>query len=104
MLNSVPQRGAEWYYLSAVANFGAGNRIRAYEHAEEAVRLEPDNLRYVRLLERMEEIRSGYTARSEAYGRPRRIRVGPCSWLCIFNLLANLLARFLGVNCGGVCC
>ena len=104
VLNSVPQRSAEWYYLSAVANFGAGNRTRAYEHAEEAVRLEPNNLKYTRLLERMEAIRSGYTVRSEAYGRPRRIRLGPFSWMCIFNLAANLIARLLGVNCGGVCC
>ena len=43
LLNTVPpqERNAEWYYLSAVANFSVGNRITALQHAQAAVRLDP---------------------------------------------------------------
>ena len=36
-------RGAEWYYLSALANYGLGNQITAMEHIRLAVSMDPDN-------------------------------------------------------------
>ncbi len=57
ILNSVPAqgRGAEWYYLSAVANYSVGNRITAMQHAQAAVRLAPDNPRYTGFYSRIRQ-------------------------------------------------
>ncbi len=49
------ERGAEWYYLSALANSGVGNRMLALDHCRRAVQLEPNNLQYRRALEQLEQ-------------------------------------------------
>ncbi len=36
-------------YLSAVANFGLGNRVTALNHIDEAIRMEPNNFTYVQV-------------------------------------------------------
>ncbi len=105
VLSSIPEyaRTAQWYYLFAVASYGLGNTVRAYESAQQACRMEPDNPQYAQLLQRLEEIRSGYTQRSESYGRPRRSGAQYCLWLCIANAICNLCAGALGIG-GGCCC
>lgn len=57
LLNTVPfqERNAEWYYLSAVANFSVGNRITAQQHAQAAVRLDPDDFRYTSFYNRIRQ-------------------------------------------------
>ena len=54
VLDGIRERSALWYFLSASANSGVGNNVTALEHAREAVRLEPENMQYRMLLERME--------------------------------------------------
>ena len=54
MLSSITDRGAKWYYYSALANSGLGNTAAALEHARTAARLEPNNPQYAELLERMQ--------------------------------------------------
>ncbi|GEM_PF-145303 len=39
-------RNARWFYLSAMANYGTGNTIRAKEHIQRAVELDPNNQVY----------------------------------------------------------
>ena len=39
-------RNARWFYLSALANNGIGNGIRAKEHIQRAVELDPNNQVY----------------------------------------------------------
>jgi len=90
VLNSIPERNAFWYYLSAVANYGAGNTVRAYEHAKEAYTREPDNSSYASLYQRLEEMRNNYSERSRTYGRPRRFRGNFCLYLCLANILCDL--------------
>ena len=46
LLNRVGVRSAQWYYLSAVANYGVGNTATAVRHAHQAILLEPDNPEY----------------------------------------------------------
>ncbi len=105
VLSSIPEyaRTAQWYYLFAIASYGLGNTVRAYECAQQACRMEPDNPQYAQLLQRLEEIRSGYTQRSESYGRPRRSGAQYCMWLCIANAICNICAGLLGIG-GGCCC
>ena len=42
VLSSITDRGAKWYYYSALANSGLGNTAAALEHARTAARLEPN--------------------------------------------------------------
>lgn len=46
LLNDFEYRNAKWYYLSALANIGAGNRAVAEDHIRTAYAKEPDNLTY----------------------------------------------------------
>ena len=48
-------RTARWYYLSALANSGVGNRMTALDHARRAVQMEPDNGQYRQALEQLEQ-------------------------------------------------
>lgn len=63
-LANATQRNARWYYLSALANDGLGNQVTALEHIRRAVSMEPDNMEYLDLLQRME--RGGETYRRTA--------------------------------------
>lgn len=98
VLNSIPERNAYWYFLSAVANYGAGNTATAYEHAEEAYRAEPWNEQYASLYRRMHEQREGYSERSASYGRPRRMRIHPCLCFCLANLFCNIMSAIGSAN------
>lgn len=50
VLNRMPNRTANWYYLSGMANAGVGNNILARDHAAQAVNMEPNNPQYRQLL------------------------------------------------------
>lgn len=59
LLEKITERNAEWYYLCALTSAGMGNRVTALSHAKEAVRMEPGNAEYQRLLNQFQ--RGGYT-------------------------------------------
>lgn len=46
LLNSIEDRNARWYYLSALANFNVGNKAAAEDHIRSAYAKEPDNMTY----------------------------------------------------------
>lgn len=46
LLNQIEDRTAQWYYLSALANFGAGKREIALSHIQQACAMAPDNYTY----------------------------------------------------------
>jgi len=97
VLGSINERTARWYYYSAYANAGLGNRIAAQQHAQQAVNMEPGNMEYRMLLERLNSPWQTYTETSRTYGRPF-IRPNALCWgLC----LANALCRYCG---SGYCC
>ena len=50
----MPNRDAQWYYLSAVANMGMGNNILARDHAAQAVNMDPSNPQYRQFLNQLE--------------------------------------------------
>lgn len=54
VLNRMPNRTPQWYYLSAVANAGIGNNILARDHAGQAVNMAPNNPQYRQLLNQLE--------------------------------------------------
>jgi molecular chaperone DnaJ len=67
-LSKISGRNAEWYFYSALANAGAGNRASALSHAREAVRMEPQNGQYRQLLSQFERDSFSYRQAGEHRG------------------------------------
>ena len=59
VLNNSAEKTAHWYYLSALANDGLGNQVKALEHICRAVSMAPDNYQY---LQALEDIQNGGAA------------------------------------------
>lgn len=101
-LNSITDRNAMWYYLSAVTNARIGNLIIAREHSKTAVGMEPDNQMYQRLYASLNGEGGFYQDYQQAgttYGRQINIDTDYCVKCCAANLALNLC-------CGGrfFCC
>ncbi len=101
VLDGIKERNALWYFYSASANSGLGNNVTALEHAREAVRLEPENMQYRMLLERMEGGGTWYQQRQTMYGYPGSFDSSCCVKLCVANILCNLCCGGGGLCCGG---
>lgn len=85
------ERGAEWYYLSALASSGLGNRLQALEHCRHAVRLDPNNLRYRQALNQLEQNGRVYSQVQHSFMSTNALtRI--CLTLCLCNA------------CSGSCC
>lgn len=54
ILQQMQERGADWYYLSAIANYGMGNQIAAMEYAEKACQMDPSNQQYRQMYAQMQ--------------------------------------------------
>lgn len=68
VLSQMKDRDAEWYYLSALAQGGTGNRVTALSYAKDAVRLQPNNLEYQQLLRQFEQGSFTYRQRGQSRG------------------------------------
>ncbi len=89
---SADKRGAEWYYISAVVNFSVGNRITALQHAQTAVRMNPEDHRYAAFLNRIRQNDGGYR-RSVSFGNAGG--VGKLfAGICLANILCRLCLCF----------
>lgn len=53
VLKDITPRTSMWYYASGFANAAVGNNVVAKEHAAQAVNMEPNNMEYRRLLNRL---------------------------------------------------
>lgn len=96
-LSQVPvsERDGRWYYLNAVANMYAGNKIAALESAQRAVEIEPDNSEYRQLLEHIQSGGSFY----QQYSDDANTKVCVGSNTCLNCCAAYALANCLGVIC-----
>ncbi len=95
------ERGARWYYYSAIAHAGLGNNVAALEHAKKAAALEPGNADYQNLVYQFENGGTWYSRRQAAYGYPSMGGGNICLKLCIANLICNLCCGGGGMCCGG---
>ena len=96
-LQNSSERNARWYYLSALANDGLGNRATALEHIKRAVSMEPDNYEYLQMLSMMERGESTYRRQAGSY---RTFHTGrsALSSLCLCYLAQMFCCR------GYFCC
>ncbi|MDL2302232.1 DnaJ domain-containing protein [Lachnospiraceae bacterium OttesenSCG-928-D06] len=98
---SASERGARWYYYSAITNSGLGNNVAALEHARRASALEPENGDYRNLVRQFESGGSWYTQRQATYGYPTMRGGNLCFRLMIANLICNICCGSGGMCCGG---
>ncbi len=99
MLSSITDRGAKWYYYSALANSGLGNTAAALEHARTAARLEPNNAQYAELLERM-QTGGAYYSPFGGYGSGRVYNCsGGSGRLCLGALAAQMVCMYMRFCC-----
>ena len=91
VLNDIPfgERGARWYYYSAMANQGAGNNIVAKEHAKRAVEMEPSNFEYRQYQQFLEYGGTWYANMGKAYDRPYSSSGNWCLSMLFLNMLCN---------------
>lgn len=97
VLANISERNARWYFYSAAANAGLGNRVAALNYAQQAVNMDPNNLEYRSLLQQIQRASQPYQAQGRQYGMPNLNNA--CTWLCLSQLCCSF--------CGGgrfFCC
>lgn len=89
-LSYINNRSAQWYYYSAIANLGLGNKVTALSHAKTAVQMEPNNLQYQLLLNQIQNGGRVYQQYSQNYGMPVVNLSNLCWGLCLARLFCGL--------------
>ena len=95
LLDSMHNRHAKWYYYSAIAQGGLGNNLRGMEYARMAVSMEPNNIEYQNLVNRL-------SFQGNRYGEVRNVYRGgrsgfdDASDLCCKLWLADSLCECMG--------
>lgn len=89
LLRGVAGRRAAWYYWSAKANMGLGNRIAALNDAKTAVSMAPDEPAFRELLAQLNAGGATYQQRSTGGGFSSMLCSNPCLTLCLCNMLCN---------------
>lgn len=98
VLNTISSRDARWYYLSARANAGLGNRVLAKEQIAQALKMEPNNSQYRMFSEQLNNPSQTYSSYGNAYSCPSGSGFGR---ICIGLCLAETV---MGLCCRGGCC
>ena len=94
-LSSIPNRKAAWYYWSARANMGMGNRIAALNDAHTAVNMAPDEEAFRELLSQLQASGQGYQRRSGQADLFSWLCSNPCLPMClIYNCCCTGLSRY----------
>lgn len=91
-LSDISDRNGRWYYLSAVANMGAGNQATAIEHIDRAIAIEPDNYEYRQMKSRMQGGGDWYIRRGTGYGMPNVNSGDMCMNLCCDMMLCSAIS------------
>ena len=99
VLSSLSQRNGQWYYLSAMANMGLGNNVNAMNDARTAVNMEPDNMQYRMLLQRMEGGGSWYQEQQNPFGGMPVDESDYCMKLCLANMFCGMCCPGSGIFC-----
>lgn len=73
VLAGISSRSAQWYYFSAVANYGMSNKVTALEHAKTACSMDPGNPEYAELLKQMEAGAAVFSGTRQSYGVGGRV-------------------------------
>lgn len=77
------QRDGQWYYLSAMAHSGLGNRVMATEQMRQAVAKDPYNQSYRQILTELENGGSFYREQADTFRGFKGINFNPLASLCM---------------------
>ena len=103
LLNRIPTHDADWHALYARAHMGMGNRVSALDHAQAAVRMNPQDAEYQNLLSTIESGRETYRqTRSGGYDFRSAICANPCLTCFAANMFINCCLG--GMGRFGFCC
>ena len=91
----VNERDARWYYLNAMANYKAGNRVAALEAAKRACEIEPDNEEYRKLLQSIQSGSNYYDEYTVRYNMSSPF-TGMGGNLCTYGAAAICLSSLCG--------
>ena len=102
LLRTVTNRTAEWYFVSAQAEYGLGNKANALDFAQRACQMDPDNFEFRRFLSQLESGSQAYRSAGQGYGfgsMPAILCQNPFLACCLLNTLCSCC-------CGGrfYCC
>ena len=97
LLGGIANKTADWYYWSARANMGLGNRVAALNDAKTAAAMNPDSFEYRQLLSRLQATGQQYQRQGARYGLPEMLCQNPCLTMCLANAICNCF-------CGGRMC
>ena len=102
LLRTVASRTAEWYFVSAQAEYGLGNKANALDFAQRACQMDPDNFEFRRFLSQLESGSQAYRSAGQGYGfgsMPAMLCQNPFLACCLLNTLCSCC-------CGGrfYCC
>lgn len=88
VLNGIPgaERGARWYYLSSLANYGLHNTMLAVERIQRALQLEPGNVLYQRTLQSFRYTENIYNQNGAEYQRQAEGMDKLCRSFCLAQL------------------
>ncbi|MBN2221908.1 MAG: J domain-containing protein [Vallitaleaceae bacterium] len=96
-LSSISDHSARWYYFSAVANNGLGNKVVAFDHARQAAVLDPSNRDYANLVNQLQFSTQRYQNTGVNYGRSN---VGTGNFCCDL-MCADAMCECMGGDlCG----
>lgn len=95
VLDDIPdsERSGYWYYYSAAANAGLGNKATAMERIRAAVALEPNNITFRQFQQQLEYGGTWYSDMGRSYERPYSAYGSYCMSLFLMQLLCNCCCR-----------
>lgn len=96
VLQRMEDRGADWYYLSALALWGLGNQIAAVENIKKACEMDPSNQQYRAMLQQMQGGRMNYQRMQSPFGSAR---MNPAQCCCQLMCLSAFMR-----GCPIFCC
>ena len=86
VLNRITERNAEWYFLSAYAHYGVGNRTQALEFARKAAAMDPNNMEYQQFLQQLQMGGMVYETYGHGFPMGGNMMNKLCTALCIAKL------------------
>lgn len=87
------ERNGRWYYLSALANNGAGNTVLALEQIQKATQMEPNNTDYQKLLQRFRQTSENYQQAGRGFSMNPHSMQKYCMGMCLANLFCRFCCR-----------
>lgn len=104
VLNTIPSTGrnARWYYLSALANYGANNTLMALEQIRKAYQMEPNNMEYRQTLQMFQQ--AGQTYQQYGQGQGYNMRTVSFDKICLSLCAAQMFCQLCGGGMGMPMC